>query len=128
MKKLLFVLIILGVSLSACHKNHDDTTSPTLIITAPTDNASVKIGTDVKITGTASDNLTMHEMSIKITQDTDNKELFSAAPTVHEKVTYDINETWKPNVTAETNVTLTVTVIDHSDNKTTKTIKFKVAK
>ena len=124
MKKILFIAFALSLGMMSCKK---DNLAPVLTITAPTESQSVKTGTDLKITGKLTDD-SLHELTVKITQTADGKELFSTSPTVHDFTTYDINETWKPTVTVDTDMTLTVTAIDHKDNTVTKTVKFKVTK
>jgi hypothetical protein len=129
MKKLLFALSLLAFGLSACHDHDDnDSVKPTLTITAPTNAASFTSGSEVKITGKLSDEKSLHELKIIVTQVSDGKELFKAEPTVHDLSNYDINETWKPNVSADTPVKLTVTAEDHGSNKTEVTVNFTVKK
>ena len=130
MKKILFAIAILTFGLVACHKHSDtDTVAPIINITAPTAAASFKSGSEVKITAKATDETSMHEVTLIITQDSDNKELLNKIIDVHDLLTKDIAETWTPTgFTADTNVTLTMTVVDHNDNKNVKTVKFKVTK
>jgi hypothetical protein len=127
MKKLFFALSILAFGTIACHKHDDDSEKPVITITSPSTNASVVSGTDVKITGKLTDE-SLHELLITVTQVSDGKELFKATPTVHDLTSYDINETWKPNVAADTDVKLTVVAEDHSANKNEVTVLFKVKK
>jgi hypothetical protein len=122
-----FVSLLALISFTACHKHEDvaDTIAPVLTITAPTEDASNNGAVAIK--GTITDEGGMHEMSLKITKDSDNTVLFSATPTVHDKTTFTLAETWTPTgITVETAVTLTVNVEDHSANKTEKIVKFKV--
>lgn len=126
MKKIqyLFFAFALSMALASCHKHEDDANAPVLTISAPAANASLSGA--VTIAGTATDE-SMHEMSIKVTRDSDGSELFTSAPEVHDLTSYTIAETWTPSgITAETAVTLTVTVSDHSDHSTTQTVKFTV--
>lgn len=124
---LLFALFISVVSFNACKDDDDDhaadTTAPVLTIEDPTEGAS--ISGEVHIHGDVTDE-SLHEMEIKVTQDSDGAELFKANPTVHDLTEYQFDEHFTPGVLAETPVTLTITVEDHSDNVTTKTVKFKV--
>lgn len=130
MKKTFFVMAFAAFGLVACHKHSDiDTIAPIVNITAPTAAAGFKIGSEVKITANATDETSMHEVTLIITQDSDNKELLNKVIDTHNLTTKDIAETWTPTgFTTDTNVTLTMTVIDHGDNKATKTVKFKVVK
>lgn len=119
------VIALAALSFAACHHHdEDDTTDPVLTITSPTANASISGA--VTIAGTLTDE-SLHELSIKITKDADNSELFSAAPSVHDETSYTIAETWTPTgITTETPVTLTVIAEDHSEHTVTKTVKFSV--
>ena len=129
MKKVrIFILFALfaAFSFTACHKHGDgnDTLAPTVTITSPTADASLSGA--VNISGTVTDE-GMHEMSIVVTKDADNTQLFKAEPNVYNATDYAISQVWTPaGIAAETAVTLTVTVEDHSANKTVKTVKFKV--
>ena len=131
MKNTLFCFILLGlITLIGCHKSHDvdttDTVAPVLTLTTPTDNVVITNGQNVTITGKATDDKNMHEMSIKITNDANSAVLYQEAPIVHDKTSFDINSTWKTSITAATNATLTVSVSDHNSHTTTKTVKFKI--
>lgn len=120
------LLALFAFALSACHKHDDaaDTNDPVLTITSPAADAS--IAGAVNIAGTTTDE-SLHEMSITVTQDSDNTPLYKIAPEVHDKTSYTISETWTPSgIAAETAVTLTIVVEDHSDHSVTKTVKFKV--
>lgn len=113
----------------ACHDHDDhdgdDKTAPVLTISEPT--AGESLSGEIHIHGTVTDETSLHELSIKITRDSDNSEMFSAAPSVHDLTAYDFDEHWTPTgLTAETDVTLTIVVADHGDNNDTKTVKFKV--
>ena len=127
MKKTFFAVAFAIFGLVACHKHSDtDTIAPIINITAA---ASFKNGSEVKITAKATDETAMHEVALIIAQDSDNKELLNKVIDTHNLKTKDIAETWTPTgFTADTNVTLTMTVIDHGDNKATKTVEFKVVK
>lgn len=123
-KSLLFAVFCLLI-VAACKHDHneDDTTAPVLTIDEPLENESVTA--EVHIEGDVSDG-SLHEMEIKVTQDSDGAELFKATPTIHDKTEYHFHEHWIPTIAAEIAVTLTITVEDHSANKTTKTVKFTV--
>lgn len=122
---LLLALFISVLAFNACKDDdHDtDTTAPVLTIEEPTEGES--ISGEVHIEGKVTD-ASLHEMEIKVTLDSDGSELFKATPTVHDETEYSFDEHFTPTVAAETPVTLTITVEDHTDNVTTKTVKFKV--
>ncbi len=118
------LLWTLAGSFSSCHKHDDeDGNAPVITLEEPAENEV--ISGEVHIHGIVTDE-SLHEMEIKVTKDADNSELFSAAPTVHDETDYHFDEHFTPSVAAETPVTLTITVEDHSANTTTKVVKFKV--
>ena len=119
-KSLLFAAFCF-LTLAACNHNEDDTNAPMLTIDKPQENDS--ISGEVHIEGDVTDE-GLHAMEIKVAQDSDGAELFTASPVVHDKTAYHFNEHWMQTLAAETAVTLTITVEDHNGNKTIKTVKF----
>lgn len=124
-QNLLLLLAIAAFTFAACHKHdEDDTAAPVVTLETPTDGAV--LSGEVHVHGTVTD-ASLHEMSIVVTKDSDGSELLSAEPTVHDLTSYSFDEHFTPSgLTGETDVTLLITVEDHSSNKTTKTVKFKV--
>ena len=122
-----FLFSILSILiLSSCHDHHDenDKDAPVLLIEKPADNTVVS--GKVEIHGKVTDK-SLHEMEIKVTKDSDGSELYKATPSVHDKTEYSFDEHFTPSgLSGETAVTLTIKVEDHSDNVTTKSVKFKV--
>ncbi|MCC7027345.1 MAG: hypothetical protein IT265_10335 [Saprospiraceae bacterium] len=127
MQSKFFILAIFSLlTFASCHKHDDegDTQAPVLTIEDPIEGES--ISGEVHIHGKVTDE-SLHEMEIKVTKDSDGSELFKATPTVHDETEYDFDEHFTPSgLTGEIPVTLTITVEDHSDHTTTKTVKFKV--
>ena len=124
--KILFLAVFSLLSFVSCHKhdNKNDTQAPDLTIEDPTE--GLIITGEVHIHGKATDE-SLHEMEIKVVKDSDGSEMFKATPSVHDETEYNFDEHFTPSgLTAETPVTLTITVEDHSDHITTKTVKFKV--
>jgi type 1 fimbria pilin len=124
--KILFLAFFSLLAFASCHKHDDegDAQAPALTIEDPTEGES--ISGEVHVHGKVTD-ASLHEMEIKVTKDSDGSEVFKATPTVHDKTEYDFDEHFTPSgLTAETPVTLTITVEDHNANVTTKTVKFKV--
>lgn len=125
-QNVLLLVLLLGFTAVACHKHDDenDKNNPVITITSPAIDASISGA--VAIAGVVTDE-SLHELSIKITKDGDNSELFSATPEVHDLTSYTIAETWTPSgIAAETAVTLTVVAEDHHSNAISTTVKFKV--
>lgn len=127
MKKvqLLLLLALATAGFTACHEHDTDENAPVVTIESPTTNATISgaISLDIRATDES-----LHEMSVVITRDSDESELYSDEPTVHDETDYHYQKTFTPSgISAETALTLTVTVEDHEDHKTVKTVKFKVA-
>ena len=111
--------------LASCH-NHDeeDTNAPVLTLNEPAEGAS--ISGQVHIEGKVTDE-SLHEMEITVTKDSDGSQYLHVTPEVHDETDYSFDEHFTPSgLTGETPVTLVITVSDHSDHTTTKTVKFKV--
>lgn len=121
--KLLFAAVCSLLFIASCHKHEEENNAPVLTIENPIEGAS--LSGEIHIHGKVTDE-SLHEMEIKVTKDADASTLLTATPSVHDKTEYSFDEHFTPAVSEETAVTLTVTVWDHSDNVTTKTVKFKV--
>jgi hypothetical protein len=129
MKKALFILSLFALAATACHHTDStDTAKPVVTITAPTTTGSYKTGADINITGTVDEDQGLHTMSIIVTQVSDGKELFKATPSVTNQKNYTFTEKWKPSVTADTDVKLTVRAADHTLNEGVSTVTFSVKK
>ncbi|MFN0036054.1 MAG: hypothetical protein ACKVUS_13405 [Saprospiraceae bacterium] len=120
-------LLALVSATPACHDHHhddsDDTVSPELTISAPTENQLIEGA--VQITLRASDETSLHEMHVKVTKDSDGSTVFENEPTVHDKTEFTFDEAFTPSgLSADTPMTLTVDVEDHAAHKVTKTVKF----
>jgi len=121
-KPLLFAAFCL-LTLAACHdhEHEDDTNAPVITIENPTEGATIsgKVDLHIKVTDES-----LHEMEVKVTKDSDGSEIFKANPSVHDETEFHFEDNFTPTVAAETAVTLTVTVVDHGDNTSTKAVKF----
>jgi hypothetical protein len=125
--KIQIILIVACLTVVACDKMKKDKVSPEVTITSPTIGYSVADSTTISIGGSMSDEGELHEALVKITRDSDGVVLFSTAPTVGELTSYTLNESYvSPAVSVSTNVTLTVTAVDHTPNTTTKTVAFVI--
>lgn len=124
LKSLLFGTFCL-LTVAACHKHehNDDANAPIIMLENPVEGAS--LSGEIHIHGVVTDE-SLHEMEIKVTLDSDGSELLKVNPGVHDKTSYEFDAHFTPNVAVETAVTLNIIVWDHSDNSTTKTVKFTV--
>jgi len=117
-----FALLLVAISffVNACTKK--DTTPPTLSLTSPADASTFHLNDSIRIIGTTTDE-SLHELEIKITNDSTAAIMYLDTPEVHDLTSYNINSTWKVNVAPTVNATLTVTVQDHSEHTTIQTKK-----
>lgn len=123
LKSIIFATLCL-LTIAACHKHDEsDNNAPVVTITSPTENESFT--GEVHIEFNVTDE-SLHEMEVKVTKDADGSELFKEAPVVHDETDYDYHEHFTPTIAAETALTLTIVVSDHSEHTTTKTVKFTV--
>jgi len=117
-------LTLTSIIVSCHHHDDDDSNPPVLLITSPSDNASLPASSPVHITGTVTDE-SLHEMNIKITNDSNGSVLFNKDLEVHDATNYTINESYTPtNITSVTHVTMFVIVSDHSDHEVRDTVHF----
>lgn len=124
--KFLIASALFFTAFAACKKDDDkDTKAPVVTISSPTEGES--ISGEVHIMVSLTDE-SLHELLISVTDDATGDTLYMPAedPEVHDLTSFDFHDHWTPNVSAETSVTLNVLAEDHSDNATTKTLKFKV--
>jgi len=112
------IIISLVLLVNACTKK--DTTPPTLSLTSPTDASTFHLNDSIRIIGTSTDE-SLLELQIKITNDSSSAIMYLDTPEVHDLTSYNINSSWKVNVSPNVNATLTVTVEDHSDHTTIQT-------
>ena len=108
----------------ACKKDKDetDTTAPELTITSPAENEAFTGEVHIELMVTDE---SLHEMSIKVTKDSDGVVVFEEAPEVHDLTEFDYHEHFTPTgLSGLTDLTLTVVVEDHASHVTTKTVKF----
>lgn len=127
MKKLHFLtLLALLISVFACKDNSEevDTNAPVLTIESPTENAMIQGAVQIKLHVTDE---SLHEMDVKVIQDSDGAIVLEEAPMVHDETDYHYEKTFTlSGLTMDDPLTLTVTVEDHSANITTQTVKFTV--
>ena len=112
--------------LAGCTDNSSsdiDINAPAVTISTPAEGSA--ISGIVNIKGHVTDE-SLHAMSIIVTDDTDGAPLFTAKPSIHAKTEYFFDENWTPSVSADKAVTLTVSVEDHSNHTTVKTVHFTV--
>ncbi|MBL7805479.1 MAG: hypothetical protein JNL02_17190 [Saprospiraceae bacterium] len=131
MKKYLFAayaaLFFAALSMPACkdehsHDDDQDTEAPVLTITSPAEGASYTGTLDIHLEVTDE---SLHEMSVKVTRDSDGSVVFEEEPTVHDEIEFHFEHLHTfTGLSGDTPMTLTVVVEDHSAHTTTKTVHF----
>lgn len=128
MKSVLFAagaLLLLSVfTTTACKDSHDegDTEAPAVTVLNPTEGAAYTAALDIDVDVTDE---SLHEMSVKVTKDSDASVVFEDDPTVHDETHYIFTHSLTfSGLAGDTPMTLTVVVEDHNANKTTKTVHF----
>lgn len=124
-KPFLYFLLLVSLVFNGCKGNDNDTTTPVISLSEPTDNQVYTSGNVLRITGNLADNH-LHEMKISITNNAGGAELFSRSVSVHGQTSYTINETYTPSVTTVVNATLKVEAKDLAENYAVKNIPIKI--
>jgi hypothetical protein len=118
-------LLFLGfLFLASCQKN--SVAGPNLSITSPAVDDNFTGGQVISIKGETSDDVKLHALTIKITDDKTGAVLFTNAPTVHDMKSYSYNVTWTAKVSDWTDATVTVTSENQESVQTVKTVKIKI--
>lgn len=118
---LLISIVLIGFS---CHKTADS--APTLTIAAPLVDDQFANGQVITIKGDVADEVRLHELHIKITDDKTGAVLYSNEPTVHDLKSYAFNVAWTAKVSDWTDATVTITAENHDEQQTIKTVKIKI--
>ena len=126
MKKFQIIVIfagLLSLPFIACkNEKEEDTTAPVLTIVSPAENEAFTGEVHLELTVTDE---SLHEMSIKVTKDSDGVVVFEEDPEVHDLTEFEYHEHFTPaGLSGATALTLTMTVEDHASHITTKTVKF----
>ncbi|HLP50411.1 MAG TPA: DUF4625 domain-containing protein [Chitinophagales bacterium] len=117
-----FILIAaLAFTISGCSKKEN--MAPVIDIEEPTNNRMISLGDSIHIEGVVTDDESLHEMSVIVTN-TANVKVLEEYPTVHELSTYSFHYHFHPMATGT--YTLTVTAEDHDGKAGTATRTFMV--
>lgn len=99
---------------SSCSKKENQ--APVVSITEPSDNQMFSIPDSVIITGTVTDDESLHEMSLVIVKATGDT-IAKVFPYVHELKTYNFNYEFRPSDAGT--YSIQVTAEDHTEKSTT---------
>jgi hypothetical protein len=115
--------LLLATTFQSCKK--EENSPPVINITSPASGALIGLSDSVRITGTASDDKELHEMSITLTEMAPDTVVFTAYPYVHEKESFNFSAVYKPK--AAGSYLLEVTAEDHDGGQSSKQVLFNVA-
>ena len=124
--------MLASTQLNSCKKeddHHDDDANdhdkPSVVISTPSNLQMYNNGDTIKIRGLVSD-ASLHELLVKIVNDSDSSVLYSETPTVHDLNTYSLNLNWKSAVSIQTNASVIVVAEDHNLNVGSDTVKIQI--
>ncbi len=121
---LLLAFFVSVFAFNACKDEDEatDTNAPVLTIESPEENAAIQGAVDIHFNVTDE---SLHELEVKVTKDSDGAVVYEDAPEVHDETDHHYEKSFTPSgLAGDTPMTLTVTVSDHNDNATVKTVKF----
>jgi hypothetical protein len=108
------VALLLAVFVSSCSKKGNE--APVVTITEPDNNATVALSDSLHIEGKMTDDESLHEAIIVVTNSTGGV-VFQAVPTVHDLKTYTFHYHFQPIVVGS--YKLSVTAEDHDGKSST---------
>ena len=117
----LTVLSALAITISSCGAKENQ--APVIDIEEPADNATVTLPDSLHIEFTATDDESLHEMSVLIIQSTGDT-VFRQYPMVHDLKTYTFHAHFPPASTGS--YTLQVTAEDHDSESSSASRSFTV--
>lgn len=124
MKKILAILAVLLITITAC-KKETDSENPVITIFTPTANQEFESSDSVTINFKVED-ADLHEVGFTIINKTSTDTLYNF-PKAH---THDnpliVNSKYKIVVATHTDATLIVNAEDHNGNETTKSVNFHI--
>ncbi len=106
--------------------NKTDTQSPSIDINTPTNAQIFSITDTIKINGLITENESLHEANIKITDLSSNATVYANFPLVHDLTSYTFSQMFFPNVTTHTSYNVLVEATDHAGNKTSKSVQVHI--
>lgn len=127
MKNLLiiFTLIVLGVSFSACEKEADVQESVTAKINRPIEGATMNNGNSLNVNVTFTDPTELHNYSVVVLNENTNTTVLDLSGHTH-STSYTVDSTITLSVTTHSNFKVTATVTNHSGESATDVVSFHV--
>lgn len=122
---LLILLTVLAFAFASCEKEEDhDHSEWTISILSPTGGQVFENGDTIPILGAIEHNHTIHEYAIELTNVSTGEKVFSFSDHVHTANSVDFDTFWVNNVTDHSDMKLTVSAVDHDDNKGEESVEF----
>lgn len=121
------MLVFAGFFVTSCSREDEDMPVPqaNIQITMPIENTVVRFGETLNIKGTATSATELHGYEIAIRKAGGSVQYFQHYHGHGNTIT--IEESWKNTINETSDMDLEVSVIlDHEQNKQTKTIRFKI--
>lgn len=112
---LLSATLIMGFT-SCKEEHHDDTESPEISLSSPTNQQEFGLTDTIDIVGHISDSHDLHEMLIKLTRNEDGDTLLYFTPSVHALTEYHLDTFYVANESDHKHYTLQIIAWDHDNN------------
>jgi len=127
MKKLLmlFALIVLGFSFSACEKQLDVQETVTAKINSPTEAASLNNGNSLNVNVTFTDPTELHNYSVVVLDENTNTTVLNLTGHTH-NTSYTIDSTITLSVATNSSFKVTAIGTNHSGETATDVVTFNV--
>ncbi|MCS6930018.1 MAG: hypothetical protein NZM43_11075 [Saprospiraceae bacterium] len=115
------------IGIQACHKHEKvDESLVNIEITSPSEGQSFKVNDNILIRANITSTGILHGWAVQIRQKGDNQILFNQSVHDHKR-SFNIDLSWKPNLTQSAELILEVFAqVEHDGKKVSKTITFQV--
>ena len=104
------------------HQHDNDSTPPVVLISSPLASNTYNKGDTVRIFAKVSD-ASLHELLVRIENDSNRMEYFRYTPVVHDLTYYEVDTYWVNNVSSQVKASVIVTAEDHSSNVDSAMVK-----
>ncbi|CAA6813507.1 MAG: Unknown protein [uncultured Aureispira sp.] len=123
--QLLFALIVLGLSFSACEKQLDDEETVTATINSPTEGAVLTNGNSLNVNVTFTDPTELHNYSIIVLDENTNTAVLDLSGHTH-NTSYTVDSTITLSVATHSTFKVTAIATNHSGETATDVVPFEV--
>ncbi len=113
-----WIVALIALSLAGCTKENNDVTAPGIILASPTSNQHYTEGSVLEITGTVSENHSIREVTITITEQGAANALVTRSYEPEEKEKHEFYESYVLYSLSGAHLKVEVTAKDANGNKT----------